>query len=136
MRSATTGIDRRRADLERADLMTIGLTRVTGFVDIQGAGEVAVEIEFPVWFTEKPSASFGGELAEGHSAEATNFPTISIVILRWITATRGLGTYYSGAVLGVVTTGVSDHGMIAHYQLEGKAMQNPVAPTGQADEAI
>ncbi len=115
----------RLGELQRSASMEISPRRAMGEVTVVGAGEASVDVNFPVWFTEKPSFSFGGELAEGHSPEATNFPTISVMVLSWVTEERGYTIYYVGAKLGIVTTGVASHSVIAHWAAEGKAMQNP-----------
>jgi hypothetical protein len=129
-------IESRRADLERVDAMTIKDHVISGLIEVNGAGEVAIDVNFPVWFTEKPSTYFGGELGDGHSPTTTDFPTISVMVLRWAKETRGLGDYWTGATLGIVTTGEAEHQVIAHWHMEGKALRNPVGGKGDTDDSI
>lgn len=129
-------IEQRRADLERVESMTVKDHVVTGLVEVSGAGEVAIDVNFPVWFVERPSTYFGGELADGHSPTETDFPTISVMVLRWAKETRGLGEYWTGATLGIVTTGDADHQVIAHWHMEGKALRNPVGGKGDTGDTI
>jgi hypothetical protein len=135
-RAAFSPFENRRAEVDRQDAMGISNHRISGFLTVLGAGEVAVDVPFPLWFVEKPAFSFGGELAEGHSAEALNMPTVSCVVLRWATQTREMATYWTGANLAVVTTGKEDHSMVVHWHMEGKAFVNPVAGDGGTDAAI
>ena len=130
------GIDQRVNQRDRAASMNIAPTRLSGFMNVTGTGEVSVDVAFPIWFIEKPSLTFGAELADGHSPEATNFPTVSVMVLKWRTETRGLGTYWVGATLGVVTTGKEGHETIVHWQAEAKALQNPKANIPGFDEAL
>ncbi len=105
-------------------------------VDVVGAGDLLVDVTFPVWFTEKPYPAFGGELAEGFSPEPTNFPTVSVVVATWTTMQRGLGKYWTGASLAIVTTGAADHRMVVDWQMTGKAMANPVTPGTSIESAL
>lgn len=133
---AQRAIDRRRADVARGEQILVAPTTAVGLVEVQNAGEVLVEVTFPVWFTERPFFSFGGELAEGHSPEATNFPTVSAVVNTWTKNQRGLGTYWVGATLCLVTTGRADHRMVVHWRMEGKALANPVSPNTSMETGI
>lgn len=135
--AALHAVEQRRAEIGRVQDTTVKLHRNTGFVTVQDPGEVALDVNFPIWFVERPGMAFGGELAEGHSAEETNFPTVSVVVLRWITKTRGdLSTWWTGATLGIVTTGREGHKMVVHWHAEGKAMVNPLNTSGDADGSI
>ena len=124
-------LEQRRGELGRVGDMSVKLHRCTGFVTVQDAGEVALDVYFPVHYVERPGMSFGGELAEGHSPEETNFPTVSVVVLRWIKQKRGeMSEWFVGANLGIVTTGREAHQMIVHWHAEGKAMVNPLNTSG------
>ena len=130
--------ERRRADLSQVEQQSIRHTRVTGFELTVGAGEATVEVDFPVWFTEKPSMSFGGELEENEYLVERKFPTVSVVVVSWkkAQADRPGGGWYVGAVLATVTTGRTEHRMWVHWQAEGKAITNPSVSTGGSGEAI
>jgi hypothetical protein len=112
---------------------------VQGFLTVDKAGEVSVDVNFPVRFIERPSLSFGGELDGNHFPEAGNYPTVSVVVARWtkdlIDTTRDEG-FYSGATLMVVTTGKSDQKMIVHWQMSGRAFKNPVRLPQTTDDII
>lgn len=123
----------RRADLQRIDDFVIKPTRVSGEVLTEGTGEALVDVPFPVWFAQKPSMSFGGELESPIMAEGF-FPTVSVVVYQWIMSLdeRLGGGYWTGARLAVVTMGtlaedlVSPQRMIIHWQAEGKAFRMPL----------
>lgn len=135
-RGVQSAIDARRSHLQRGEQVLIAPTRVVGVVNVTNSGEVLVSVEFPVWFTERPSFSFGGELTGGFSPQQGTYPTISVLVASWNNVTRGLGTYWAGAALAIVTTGEENQQMIVHWQMEGHAMQNPVSPGLQVDQAI
>lgn len=129
--------ERRRADLDRIDAFSIKTTRVNGFQLVKGAGEVIVDVPFPVLFTERPSMSFGAHMDDGEQPEALNLPTVSTVVLSWLKAHEdrvggGQGTpgWFSGARLAIVTTGRTNHKVWVHWQAEGKAIRNPSTEMG------
>lgn len=128
--------EQRRADLDRIDSMMVKVHTVTGWLDVTNAGEASVDVNFPVWFIEKPGFYFGGELADGFSPVETDFPTISVMVLRWDIETRGLGEYWVGATLGVVTTGAADQKVTVHWHMEGKALRNPVGDNGETEDTV
>ncbi|MDQ6949847.1 MAG: hypothetical protein M3256_27255 [Actinomycetota bacterium] len=130
-------LEQRRNDLGRLDEFSIKTTRVSGFQLVQKAGEVIVDVSFPVLFTERPAMSFGAHMDDGQVPEALNLPTVSTVVLSWIKAHEervggGNGTpgWFSGARLAIVTTGRADHKVWVHWQAEGKAVRNPAQETG------
>lgn len=128
--------ERRRADLARADDVSIKPTTVGGFeLTIDGGtgySEVAIEVAFPVLFTERPAMAFGGELDENEYANDGFFPTVSVVVLVWKKSHLdrvggGLNApgWFSGATLAVVTTGRAGQRMWIHWQATGKAIRDP-----------
>lgn len=126
--------EERRGDLYQLEAQTIAPTRVSGFEVVAPAGEVAFDVDFRLWFVEKPAMSFGGEMDDTQPLTEKKFPTVSVVVFRWIKAQtdRPGGGYFTGATLAVVTTGPKDLKMTVHWQAEGKAMVNPV----QADPSL
>lgn len=127
----------RRADLARVEAALIKPTRVTGFELTHGAGEATIEVKFPVWFVQKPSMSFGGELDEGEFVEEGKFPTVSVVVVSWVMAQKERdGGWFVGAALAVVTTGKDDQRMWVHWQAEAKAIANPSSPGSGIEQAI
>lgn len=136
LRSAQTGlsVEEFRSKLKQETInarsladMAAAETKLDGEVRINGSGESTVPITFPVLFTEKPHLSFGAELIEGDALTVGFMPTISVVILGWITQESPPSSrFYRGAKLGVVTTGVRHQKMVVHWHLNGVAMANPV----------
>ncbi len=136
MKSIQTPIEAQRSRLERAKSVQAGVQRAIGFVEVTGAGESLVEVQFSVWFTERPWLSFGGELIENAVLKDKNFPTVSVVIKNWVTKTKNNATYYYGATLILVTGGTSDQKLVVHWQVEGMALVNPLLSSGATDDAI
>lgn len=133
-----SAIERRREELTRMADFSIRPTRIAGFDKVVDPGEVLFEVNFPVWFVERPAMSFSGELPEGVAPVDGKFPTVSVVVARWKKSLpdRPDGGFYSGAFLAVVTTGHAGLEMLVHWQAEGKAMRNPAASMGDASGAI
>jgi hypothetical protein len=130
-------VERRRNTIDRTKDASVKLHRTTGFVTVAGAGEVALDVYFPVWYIERPGMSFGGELDEGHSAVEGSFPTCSVMVGRWILETRGeLSKWYRGATLLIVTTGAEGHQVVIHWHVEGKAMVNPLNKVEDTDGVL
>lgn len=127
LRGIGGGAEQRRQDLARIENFTIKNTAVSGRVLIVGAGEVIVVVNFPIWFTERPVFTFGGELDEGEFVQATIMPTVSAVVQDWIKKKpeRNNGGYYVGANVICVTTGKLDQKVWLHWRAEGKGMSNP-----------
>jgi hypothetical protein len=96
-----------------------GATRLSGQFAIKGSGEKRVEIVFPAQFTEKPFMTFGGEIETDFMIDG-QFPTISLVVSRWIT--KDLPPYsrlFVGCEFAVVTTGPSVQKMIVTWAMDG-----------------
>ncbi len=134
--SIQTPIEQRRGQVERGRSVEGRVHRVIGSVSLNGAGEVLVDVNFPVWFQEVPNMSFGGEMVENEPIVAGRFPTISVVVKSWVKQKRDLADYYAGATLIVVSTGQTNQRMIAHWAAEGKALRNPLGGTGGIDDPI
>lgn len=133
----TAPFDARRGTINRIESMTGKVHRVQGFFTLTGAGELSVEVDFPVWFIENPICSFGGELAANEFPEAGFYPTVSVVVLAWKKEDRpGDVSYFSGAHLGAVTTGKAGQVLVVHWQMEGKALRNPLGDAGGTDGVI
>lgn len=110
----------------RSDSITPGLQICSGQVRVNGAGEASFPVTFPVKFTEKPALSFGGEILAGDTIEQGLMPTANVIVLGWSTQDNPpVGRLYTGALLGVVTTGVTFQKMIVHWNMIGKAITSP-----------
>lgn len=105
---------------------------VSGQFSVTGAGELVKDINFPVTFTDKPLLSFGANMDENQIIVAGNFPTASVIVLKYKEKiTPGTSTAsYTGASLIVVTTGMEDQIMWIHWQMSGTALVNPVSNRG------
>lgn len=100
--------------------------RLCYFLNVNGAGETTVNLNFPILFQERPALSCAGELAEGSVLQAGSFPWCSAMVASWVTEERNGQTYYTGAKVAVVVGGPSRQKSIVHMNVEGKALQSPV----------
>lgn len=137
-RDAASGLrdaqDAIRLAHERQASVYAQVETVTGFVQITGAGELTVDVNFPARFLEKPAMSGAGELMEGQVLVAGALPTFSLVISKWkMEELDRFRRYYVGATLVVVTTGPAAQRMWGHWQATGVAL---LAPKGESDIAI
>jgi hypothetical protein len=126
-RPLATTLDERRVDIDRVEQMAGGVFRVAGFVIIQEPGELLVPVKFPIRFMEKPSFSFGGEVAPNSPVQAGKYPTLSVLVRNWqfeIQPQTG-ARWYVGATLLSVSTGIDGQTMEVHYQLEGRGLRGP-----------
>lgn len=143
---ATTNLNQLYGKLQRkeqnrvndADRVASGLASpisIEGTFLVDGSGEASADIVFPVKFIERPNISFGGELHLDTNPVAGQFPTISVVVNRWITdppaaltyTVATLKLYFVGAQLLVVTTGPTSQRMWVHWTAKGRAIINPAA---------
>jgi len=126
----------RRGEIGRGAAFHAGRHELEGFIETTGAGEVLVDVHFPVRFMEKPNMTFGGELTPNQGAVLGNFPTVSVVVVTWDREDQVGGFYYNGCSLGIVTSGPTDMRMFVHWKASGKAFVNPVKHGGTLGEAI
>ena len=125
---------RLRADnAERIHENTADIYTVTGRFLVEGVGSVARQVNFPAKFIEIPSFYFGSEIAPGHAAVDGNFPSVSVIVLRWTSTddqpnqTSSAQNLYNGANLGVVIQGgISSQKIWIHWSVTGTAVANPV----------
>lgn len=126
-RDPMSQVEHHRRRSEQIQEFTVKQHRVTHFIDVDGAGEVSVDVNFPVKFIEKPAISSGAaELRDGEVLTAGQFPTANCTVVKWVLdeldETR---VYYVGAQLGVVTTGPESQKLTVHVSMEGRALRNP-----------
>lgn len=98
-------------------------------------GEGTFVVTFLNAFIEKPTFTFGSELAVNHSPLAGAFPTMSATVSRWQTRKAGYSTLYLGATLVYVASGAANSHIICHYSFRGSAMSplsTPINDTGTA----
>lgn len=127
----------RRGTANRLDAITGKLHSVQGFIDIIGSGEAILDVNFPVWFLEKPTFTFGAEMAPDQVLTTGQYPMVSIIVHRWAMKDFPQGvSYFAGATLIIVTTGTDEQKLIGHWQAQGKALRNPGGETITADGTI
>jgi hypothetical protein len=136
VRAVQQPAETRRGNVERARQVQAQIFQVYGRIDLKGAGEVTYDANFPVWFTEIPQLSFGGELGGNKILVAGNFPRISVMVRSWVTTVRAGGTYYSGAQFVAVLDGPADMAATAHWQCEGTGLTNPLLSDTQLAAAL
>lgn len=130
-------LEARRGATGRLDSLTGRVHTVQGFFDLDGAGEALLDVNFPVWFMERPLFTFGAEMRAGNALSVGAYPTISVLVLRWSMKDYPGGvSYFAGATLVVVADGTADQSMLVHWRVEGKALRNPTGETFTADGAI
>jgi hypothetical protein len=104
-----------------------GPTTLTGEFLIKNSGEKRVPIDFPIAFSEKPLITFGAEVQEGDVIVDGFFPTVSVIVSRWITVENPpFSRIYRGCELAVVVTGAPTQKVIVQWQLTGVAFGNPI----------
>lgn len=130
-----TELERFRTKLNQARLnersytdMSASENSFKGAVRVNGAGESTIDVTFPKLFTEKPHLiGFSGEVLTGDAVRDGFMPTVSVIILGWITEERPpTSRFYRGAKLGIVTTGTVHQKLIVYYAFSGTAVENPV----------
>lgn len=127
----------RRGAAERMDSATGRVHSIQGFMEIVGSGEALLDVNFPVWFLEKPTFTFGGEMAVDQVLTVGAYPMLSVIVHRWRMKDFPNGvSYFAGATLIVVTTGTPEQKLIGHWEAQGKALRNPSGETVTADGPI
>lgn len=136
--SIQQSMDQRRRDFDRIDSQVAQLHSYTGRLLLSGFGviDVAVDVNFPVSFTRKPTFTYGIELEENWTAAAGTVPTVTALIMKWIRHERLPGIHtYTGATLGAVALGTPGLVWIV-YKMEGPAFRNPIRTSGNPEEPI
>lgn len=110
-------------------------TQVEAKVRVVGSGETRATIDFPVLFSDKPIMTFGGELVGNSTAEAGNYPVISVMVDNWDTVERSDDReYYRGCEVLIVALGKENQRVDAHVLFEGMAFRDPtIGGTGLED---
>lgn len=131
-RGIQSAVKANQSNQNRIDEFLIKTTSVCGRDLTVNAGEVIIEVNFNVWFVERPTMTFGGELDANDFVADTQFPTVSGVVTEWVMkqAERLGGGYFSGCRFAAVTTGKADQRVWVHWRAEGKAMVNPALEMG------
>lgn len=109
------------------ETMTDQLVRdgtAAGVVELQGAGESMVTIEFPIRFIEKPIFTAGLEQRDYPGVQWGQFPIWSATVVTFLTEAKTTEPIYIGAVLAIVTFNVP-RGYL-HYSFAGRSFTNPI----------
>lgn len=128
-----------RAKLTRINDMVPKDTTLSGRRLLSGTGEVSLDVVFSVLFSGRPAFYFGGELEAGHSPIAGRFPTISAVVVAWVTEKSVEGAfdgYFKGCTLAIKTEGQVDQLLWLHWHFRGTGLRNPLLTTGGIDDPI
>lgn len=101
-------------------------TQVMGRVLVKGSGEVLVDVNFPVTFSEKPLPILGGaELTDGHNPVTDSFPKVNSTVINWDTFMGESGNvFYTGAKLSIVVVGAGSQHIWSTYAFTGSALTN------------
>lgn len=120
-------IESRRGEIERKRAAGAQYFKVSGEIEVDGVGETAISVSFPVLFVDKPAYSFGPELYPGQVTVIGNLPTASCTVLLWHHRVRDDGSnIYTGAQFAIVTTGPTGQAMIIQWHMEGIGLRGPV----------
>lgn len=124
--------ERRRGDLVRNANVQSTTHVVNGTDLIEGAGEVLIDVVFPVTFIQPPIFLYGAELAPGNELVSGSFPVLTAVISYWDVNEPDLALYgitnrkhFRGAQLAVTASGPPTQKMFLHWQFTGLAVSNP-----------
>lgn len=104
-----------------------------GFVDIEGAGEILIEISFPLQFFERPLFTAGFELRDTFT-EFGKFPEWSATVAAWRTLTDNDTLFYIGALVAVRTFNTT-HSTL-HYSFQARAFTNPSGPDTSVEASL
>lgn len=132
-------MEQRRTTVGRIDAFTVKHTFVVGRAILLGAGEATIDINFPVWFIEKPVLTVAGDLLDGSFAAADFFPTTSGMVTNWTVERDVPGAfegYYTAARILVVTSGKLDQISSVNYMFEARAMRNPLNQTSDEVDGV
>lgn len=137
----TAPLEARRGTATRLDSVTGKVHRIQGFFNLtlqgDGGGEAVLDVNFPVWFLERPLFTSGFEMGPDQVLTAGKYPTLSVGVHRWAMKDYPGGvSYFAGATLVMVAGGVDKQVMLVHWQVEGKALRNPSGETTTADGTI
>lgn len=119
-------LDRERGRVENGRQSQGGVFKVTYLFEVTGAGEASRDVNFPVWYQERPALSCGGEVDPSTVLVTGNFPWSSAMGGGFITVNRNGIDYYVGCRVILVVGGTADQKATIHFHTEGKGLQGPV----------
>lgn len=122
-----SGLEYRRAEIERVADIGGGMFRCDFFVDLKTPGEFISQLGFGVRFVEKPMMTTGFDVGLGQQLPPGKFPVVTGGVYVWKSGRRpdnGL-PFYDGCTLCIVATGSKDLVSTLHVSFAGKALRNP-----------
>lgn len=119
-----TAVERRRGEVERQVSVQDGITHLSYSMTFTGAGEAAIDVNFPCKFIEIPAVTSGFTMAMGAVLENRNFPWASAGIILNEDLVGGR-TYYGSGTIIVVMGGTRTQRMTVHCSAVGKAVTAP-----------
>lgn len=137
-----TGTNKIREDIRNrnqrmSDMVSMSAdkTIMSGQSRINGAGEVLLDVSFACKFSEKPLFYFGGEIIETKAIASGKFPTISAFVCGWSAQEKVADSededlapysrFFTGARIGVVTSGNIHSKFVLHWHFIGEAINGP-----------
>lgn len=121
-------IERRRAEVERQRNAQAQYYKVSGVVEVAGAGNAQVRVVFPVWFVDQPIVHFGGDLGDGSlTVQPGLFPSWNAMVHAWDYKLKPDGSkLFVGALLGILINS-NDASPVTniHWSVEGIGLRNP-----------
>jgi hypothetical protein len=126
VRTIQPALEGRRDELGKVAAASAKNYQVYGRVDFNGSGESTFDANFPVWFVEAPQLSFGGELGGNQILVAGNYPRVNVMVRTWMLTERSNYTFYTGAQFVLVIEGPAEMTGVAHWQIEGVGLSNPI----------
>jgi len=119
--------ERRRGELIRNSNVRGAPHVIPGFRELLGAGEILIEVSFPVNFIELPVFTYGASLAPGTELISGQYPVVSAVVAYWQVKQEGDSSeQFVGAELAVTASGPTDQRLLLNWQFSGVALTNPV----------
>lgn len=134
-------LEERRAELDRIHSNEARQYEHHVTWEIRGPGEVTKELNFPVKYIRRPFMYFGGSLTDDTHYVSGNIPTVSAVVLQWITEIPNDGEdqmriYYIGCKVGIVTTGPIDSKIWVDVHFTQVGLVNPVGGMPALDATL
>lgn len=133
--SVEAALNTRNANISRSQDAQAKYYSVTAEIDVFGPGDAIIDVTFPVYFVDKPKHFKGAELQSGQGFELGSLPTHNIAILQWDIRVRDDGTsVYSGATLGIVTSGPAGLLSTVQFHAEGIGIRQTTSSASAVDD--
>lgn len=114
--------DSERARYEAQQVQTYHQVGKIPVITGSTSDESTTLVPFGNIFVEEPNFTFGSVLDPGTPAVGGKFPTLSVTVIKWSLLTYGPASFYQGAFLGIVTSGIPGQKLWVHYSFLGSAL--------------